>query len=470
MNKEPIIGKSRRSTPFSVQFPTLPSIKAQPQTVMLKQKQKKHDVLIIEYPATSFKNAQVLKTGVPVKFVWRQGSRKAEWLGYVTSVSRKSSSQHLQPMKVYCIGASFVLKQTKTKTYKNKTVSQVAATISKENNFRFVGDRDKRRFNQLAISGHSQWEWLQEQASRIGYVAYAQGTNLVFKSIDKIIDEKSLDAPIFQLWSPYIPRMPQGLDRTLDSIEVLVGENNEGDYPTRAVKQTGGVDPVKGTAFTNKKSPSKSGKSVRVGVADTLFDEHNSDQVVNSKADSKAASSGAAELARFNIPAKVIGQGDPRVHPYQMVEIQGSGKETDGHWIVREATHKFLYGGYYTLEMIVATDGLGKNTRKTRNSTRSKRTDSFRPEGVKSAIDVEYLLTKNKRPFSSRGNDSSVNLAVELNRTGNPFSIGNSRETSSARLSSDKPLLNNVNNQGYLRTPTVWKTKAPTSRTTRKAS
>ena len=468
MNKKTLVGKVKRSTLFKVQFPTLPSIKSQPSTVFLKQKQKKHDILILDYPATSFKNARLLKTGVPVKFVWKQGSRKAEWLGYVSSVSTTSASQRMLPMKVYCIGASFVLKQAKSKTYKNKTITEVAATIAKENNLRFVGDIDTRRFNQLSISGHSQWEWLHEQASRIGYVAYVQGTNLVFRSIDKIIDGKTLDAPLFQFWGPYIPKSIEGMDRTLDSIQIMTGENIEGEYPNRAVKQTGGVDPVKGTSFSHKKSPSKSGKSVRQNVSATLFDEYTSDQVVNSKSDSRAAASGAAELARFNIPAKANGQGDPRVHPYQMVEIQGTDNNTDGHWIVREVTHKLVYSGLYTLEMVIATDGTGKNTRKTRNSTRTIRNANSSSIPFKTAIDVDFLLNKNKGSFNSAANDSSINLEIELNRTGNPSFRGSPKETSSSKLTSKKPLLTEVNNQGYSRTPTLWQTKVPSSKTPRK--
>jgi phage protein D len=468
VNKKTIIGKSRRGTVFKVQFPTLPSIKTQPTVVLLKQKQKQHDILVIEYHATSFKNARLLKTGVPVKFVWRQGSRKSEWIGYVSSVSAKSASQRDLPMKVYCIGTSFVLKQTKSKTYRNKTVTEVAAAIAKENNLRFVGDIDKRRFSQLSISGHSQWEWLQEQASRIGYVAYVQGTNLIFRSMDKIIDEKTLDAPLFQVWSPYIPQTTQGLDRTLDSFEVMMGENIEGEYPNRAIKQTGGVDPVRGISFSHKKSPSKSGKSVRQNVSDTLFDEYTSDQVVNSKSDSRSAASGAAELARFNIPAKAAGQGDPRVHPYQMIEVQGVDVNTDGHWIVREVTHRLVYGGFYTLEMIVATDGIGKSTRKTKNSTRTIRNANNSSIPFKTAIDVNFLLNKNKGSFNPAANDSSINLEVELNRTGNPAFRGSSKETSSSKLSSKRPLLTGVNNQGYSRTPTLWQSKLPTSKSPRK--
>jgi phage protein D len=450
VNKTKLAGKHRKGTAFRVQFPTLPSLKVQPSSVLLMQKQKHHDVLILEYTSTSKKVYRLLKTGVPIKFSWRQGSRKMEWLGYVNSSSTKSSVQKFAPMKIVCVGSSFVLKQRKTKTYVNKTITEVAAKIAKENNLRFLGEPDKRRFSQLTISGHSQWEWLHEQANRIGYAMYVQGTDLIFRRIDSILNEQSTNIPLFQMWSSYTPRTFTNLDRTLDSLEVISGENNEDGSPSRAVKQTGGVDPINGKSFTYKKSPSKSGKSIRAKVDDTLFDEFNSDQVVNTKNDSKYASSGAAELARFSTTAKAYGQGDPRIKPYQLIQVDNSGDATDGQWIVKEAIHKFGFNGTYNVEMKIATDGSGKNTRKTKDMSRN-------------TINVNHLLSKSKDSFGVNGNNTSINLAVELNTTGSSNFSSKSNETSSSRLITKKPLLTNVNTQGFLRTPAIWHTKTPSS-------
>jgi phage protein D len=453
------VGKHRRATSFRVEFPTIPSLKVRPKIASLIQKQKNHDILVLEYASTSQKTYGLLKTGVPVKFSWRQGSRKMEWVGYVTSASKKSSVQKLAPMKIVCVGASFVLKQRKTKTYVNKTVTEVAAKIAKENNLRFVGEPDSRRFSQLTISGHSQWEWLHEQANRIGYAMYIQGTSLIFRPIDSLLNEQSTNVPLFQLWDPSYPRTMTNLDRTLDSLEVISGENNEDGSPSRAIKQTGGVDPVRGTSFTYKKSPSKSGRSIRTNVSDSLFDEVTSSQVVHSKSDSRYASSGAAQLARFNITAVAFGQGDPRIGPYRLIQVEGSGAETDGQWIVKEAVHKFGFGGTYNVELKIATDGAGQNSRKTRDTSRN-------------TINVNSLLTKSRDSFGVNGNNSSINLAEEMNSAGSWNSTLNPKETIGARLVVKKPLLNKVNNQGFLRTPALWQTKTPSSsssKTIRKA-
>jgi hypothetical protein len=449
------VGKTRRSTSYKIQYPTLPSLKQQPREVLLKQSQKLHDILVLDYFTTSFKNARLLKTGVPVKFSWKQGRRKMEWLGYVSSVSRESGTQKSKPMKVYCVGSSFVLKQRKTKTYKDKTIPEIAAKIAKENNLRFIGENHSRRFPQLVISGHTQWEWLHEQANRIGYAIYVQGTNLIFRPIDKLIDEMSTDAPFFQMWDPTIPRQDAQPDRTLDFISIMVGENIEGSRPDRATKQVGGVDPITAEAFTAKRSPSEIGSGVRVSVSDTLFDDFNSEQVANSRIDAKNAAESSAHLARFNIFAKAIGQGDPRVHPYRLIYVEGSGSQTDGFWLVNEVTHKMSFGGLYSVEMVLSTDGTQSN-----NKT-PKRNGDRRITGM---INLKQIMAT-QSSFSVENNSYTVNLGVVLGTRG--VGAGETPDFSdtarTSRLKVRSPLLTQVNNQGFNRTPSKWETTIPSN-------
>jgi hypothetical protein len=358
-------------------------------------------------------------------------------------------------MKVYCVGSSFVLKQRKTKTYKDKTIPEIAASIAKENNLKFVGENHSRRFSQLVISGHTQWEWLHEQANRIGYVMYVQGTNLVFRPIDKIIDETSSDAPVFQMWDSTIPKQSAHPDRTLDHFKVMVGENIEGYGPDRASKQIGGVNPVTGESFTAKRSPSETGSGIRELLSDTLFNDFNSDQVANSKLDAKNAAESSAHLARFNIPAKILGQGDPRVSPYKLIYVEGSGNQTDGFWVVNEVTHRLFFSGIYSLEMLVLTDGTQKNKKNPKRSS-DKQVIGF--------INVNQLMAT-QSSFSVEDNSYTLNLGVALGTRG--VGIGQSTDSSSSsrtsRLALRAPILTQVNNQGFARTPTRWETTVPSN-------
>jgi hypothetical protein len=454
LDKE-IVSKPRKSTVYKIEYPTVPSIEIQPREVVLSQKQKHHDIIVLDYFGTSLKNVNLLKTGVPVKFSWKQANRSMEWLGYVSSVSREFGTQKSKPMKVYCVGSSFVLKERKTKTYKNKTIPEIAAVIAKENNLKFVGENHSRRFPQLVVSGHTQWEWLHEQASRIGFIMYVQGTNLVFKSIDKLLDESSSDAPIFQMWDSTIPKQELYPDRTLDYFRVMVGENIEGDGPDRASKQIGGVNPVTGESFIAKRSPSNTGSGMRENISDTLFTEFNSSQVVNSKLDAKNAAEGSAHLSRFNLPAKVLGQGDPRVSPYKLIYIDGSGAQTDGFWVVKEAVHRIYFSGTYSLEMVVLTDGTQQN-RKNPKRNEDKQIVGF--------IDVNQLMAT-QSSFSVEDSSYTVNLGVELGTRGvGAGQLASSPDSSrTSKLMLREPLLSQVNNQGFARTPSRWETTIPSN-------
>ena len=413
--------------------------------------------MVLEYYSTSLNNARILKTGVPVKFAWKQGKRKMEWLGYVSSVSRKRGTEKNKPMKVLCVGASYPLKQRKTKTYKNKTVPEVAALIAKQNKLRFVGKNHARRFPQLAISGQSQWQWLHEHANKIGYAMYVQGTDLVFKPMDSLIKQFKKNSPRFEFWQDYIPKSAVIPDRTLDYVSILTGDNIEDDGPSRANKKSGGVNPITGKRFSASKSPNKTGKKLRKNVSQPLFDEFQSDQVAHDKPGAKEVAKAAAELARFNVNAMAGGTGDPRVHPYRVISVAGTGEDTDGYWLVRKVIHKISYSGFYDMELWVAIDGTGKNESEDKEPERTH-------VGV---IDLTSLLN-DYSSFNVEDGLVSVNLAVVLGDSGNGSSENSSESTSTSSLSVKAPILTGINNQGLLRTPSIWQTKVPANRSSTK--
>lgn len=161
-----LIGKYRNATQFVVSFPTLPSLSIQPLTIELIQKQRNHDVLIVEYAASSEYWFKKFKTGTPIKFEWRQGKRLRTWVGYVSTASKKSAGQKNKPLKLYCIAASFKLKNNSPRVFKNKTIPEVVAILVKEQGFKFVGKNHPLRYSQMSISGESYWEWIQKAAHR----------------------------------------------------------------------------------------------------------------------------------------------------------------------------------------------------------------------------------------------------------------------------------------------------------------
>lgn len=413
--------KFRRGTSFKTAFPTLPTLDVQPRRVDLYQKQYTHDILVMEFSSVSPLYFENMQTGVPIEFTWTQDTLTMYWVGYVSSVSKVEAPQRQNSMEVMCIGGTFPLKQRATEVFKNSTIPDAVRAIATANGFNFIGDTHGQVFEQLTMAGNSYWAWINEQAKRIGFGVLVDGMNLIFRRLDRLVDLGFSYSPILSMGNQGPSFNAQFLDRTLDYFKVLKGENIEDSNNNRTVKNVGGVDPITGAAFTASESPDTVGVSVRNDTSNVLFNEFLGSSVITNEADAKYVAEGAAQLARFNIPAKVQCQGDPRIRPFATVFISGTGDLTDGFWVVREAHHMFHKIGDYQMEATIATDGVG-----------AAKETVFR-----------------KRDASSSG---TVNLEQALTN-GGISSMYFSRED--VDLTFNKTVVDQTD-QGFLRSPTRW--------------
>lgn len=352
--------KFRKGTFFIAEFPTLPSLTAQPRRVDLYEAQRTHSILKMEFSAESPLWFDSVKTGAPVKFSWTQDTLSRAFIGYVSDVSKIDAPERQTSMVLTCVGATYPLKERVTRVFKNTTIPQAIQEVVEEFGFKFITENHSQVFDQLVIPGTSYWEWIQEQGRRIGYGVVVDRMNFIFKPLDRLIDMNFSNAAVLSMGDKTVPFNTQYLDRTLDYFKVVTGDNVQDTENVRAVKNVGGVDPITGVPFMASKSPDEIGTKLRSEVSDVLFNEYRTERVVNAQIDAATAATDTAQLARFNIPARVKCQGDPRISPFGSVYINGTGSLTDGFWIVREAHHMFHKVGDYIMELSVATDGLGE--------------------------------------------------------------------------------------------------------------
>jgi phage protein D len=263
-------------------------------------------------------------------------------------------------MKVICVGTSFLLKAKSTKVFKNVTVSEAAEQIAKSFRLKFVGEPTTRRFDSLSVAGQSYWEWLQEQAARIGYVMLVRNGIMYFRPADKLIDTFMDNSPILALEPPGPASDRRLWDRTLDSFNVLNGDYLDNDLlPQRTSRVTAGVNPITGAVTGSRKAPNNQQRPLRQNESGALFSGF-SEEVVHTSLSAKQAAAEEARTRKFSIVAQVVGQGDPYMHPYSTVLVQGTGVETDGYWVVASVTHKLNLRGAYQMESRVMADGLGQ--------------------------------------------------------------------------------------------------------------
>jgi hypothetical protein len=239
-----------------------------------------------------------------------------------------------------------------------------------------------------------------------------------FKKLDKLIDQSFSNTPVLGMFSADIPSGAHVLDRTLQSFNVLHSEHVESSKDLRAVKTVGGVDPLTGQMFISTKSPTESGTGLRQATNGTIFTQHMTDRVASSVEASEVLVDGAAELARFNMPATAKAQGDPRLRPYGTVYVQGTGDSTDGYWVVMEVRHMLHQVGDYEVDLKLATDGTG-DTSQTAFRKRS-------PDGL-GTVDLNYALNQNGK-VANNFSYSSVKLI-------SPTSIVRQGDQGAARIS-----------------------------------
>jgi phage protein D len=393
----------------------------QPRKIDLIQAKGKHDILVLEYSQVSPLWFESIKSGLPVVFGWGHGKDEKNWIGYVQGVTKTVNPQRKNLMKVTCWGSSFVLKDRVTRSFKNSTIPEAVKKIVTEHGFRFIGDISTYRFPQLLIAGQSYWEWIQEQANFLGYGAYVDGMDFYFKKLDSLINQSFSSATVLSMNNQTIPIKQTALDRTLQRFSVINSEHVEDSRALRAIKSTGGVDPFTGEVFVEKHSPEDTGSSIRENVSSVFFNQHLPERVSNSRSSAKTISKGAAEIARFNLPANAQCQGNSKLRPYASVYISGTGELTDGYWLVYDAHHTFSVHGDHEVELSLRTDGIGK-TRQT--------------------------------PFRKR--DASTVGLVDLNYAlENKGTIPNSFKLNSVRLKNYSPIVNQ-GKQGFKRTPTLW--------------
>ena len=425
-----VSNKYRRGTSTRVTFPTLPSLTVQPRKIDIIQKQYNHDVLIMEFPAESTLWFEALKTGVPVQMNWSQDTLRKNWVGYVSSISKVNSPQRMNIMQIMCVGTSFVLKERATRVFENKTIPEAVQIIAEEFGFNVIANPHPQRFSQLTLAAVSYWEWIVEQAKRIGYGVVIDGMDLYFKPLDKMIDLGFSNAAVLSLGNAGPSFNTQLLDRTLDEFKVVYGDNVEDSNNFRATKNVGGVDPISKKMLFSSSTPTETGTPLRTEVSPTLFTEYRTDRVVNSQIDATEAAKGAAQLARFKIPADVKAQGDPRLHPFGTTYIAGTGSLTDGFWIIREARHMFHKIGDYQVQLKIATDGIGD-----------------------AIVETPFRTRKDLNSITATGTPSgTINLDEALI---NGTSLFNFEMSSVTTVSKEN--YSTESNQGFVSAPTIWR-------------
>lgn len=254
------------------------------------------------------------------------------------------------------IGASYVMRQSSQKVYKNVTADQVIVDIAKRYKFAYKVVPHPRVYPQLSQAGATDWEFMVKLAKQCGYALRAEGAAIYFQPFSTEFNERVHEAKIFT-------KMDQGVkkDNTIYYFKPLIGETLATHGANKAATSVAGVNPVTGKYFKYTKQNRTT--TTRKSSHPELFDAHATHTVANTYKTAASESKAIDEKSVFPYTAEIEILGGSSLHPGAPMYLDNLGPEYSGYWTVINIEHRIkeqnLNAHLHTSIITVGTDSLG---------------------------------------------------------------------------------------------------------------
>jgi len=319
---------------LTMELPTVSGLGSRPSVGTLIQAPGSHDIFRLK--VTPVDGLEALFHGAPAVVRWSSRYGNGAFHGFVHRVDPvyQPGNKHAN---ITLVGASYPLMQPGSLSWIGVRASDVVRDIA----FRFGLSCDVEDhplvYPQVAQSGRSYWQLMNELAEETGYVLRMEGATLMFRSRDSLLSH----------FRPMAPEVP------VQSFSPKVGAFNPELGATSSVRSVSGVDPYRGAIVADRGAPDL----MREG-RDPMFDHLLTGDVVHTQMDASTAVAAALEANRFTTVASVTAPGNPLVAPERVVWPTPVPTDLAGHWVVRAVEHH-IERGKYTTRAELATDGLG---------------------------------------------------------------------------------------------------------------
>lgn len=324
----------------------------QPSEVLIRQREYKHDVAVLSMDFEG-KVQDKYAHGAPVTIAYGWLPDDVEYFhGYVHHTEQKNAQQKLKRLDVYCVGASYRMKQIRLRSFKRLKAHQVAALIAREHHLSLTASCHEFTHEHLTQHGRSDWDFLVWLAKRCGLTFYANRTDVVFTR--RVIDTSpSRQRPTFTLFPgrfhqrgavySIVHKVGENLPGTASKARVVAGVTAGGAH--LKAQALGPVCDTGGTKVVHK----------------PVFGKVTRTRPVHTVAHAQSLLDGEADLHRFNTLAHAEVSGNTQVHQGSTVRLTGLDEDSDGFWYVGMVDHMFKRTGY-TMRLELGRDQLGDRT------------------------------------------------------------------------------------------------------------
>ena len=181
---------------FTVEFPKAPDMSMVLIGAELYRNPEEHDRLVLHFKGHPSNKKTGLISGDPVRFMFSSKKIKETWYGYIRHVEQPNTWQGGNT-DIVCVGATYYLKDSNQKIYRDVTADQVVTKIANKHGLATVTQRHPRTRPSVVQAGQSDWQVIRSLAKQTGFALVTDNTTIFFVSANKIYSEKKKSAPYF---------------------------------------------------------------------------------------------------------------------------------------------------------------------------------------------------------------------------------------------------------------------------------
>jgi len=352
--------ESPLSPDVSITIDSVPTNYLSLQRISIEEQENNHNLVVLDFsglaPETFFDFIDK-PISIDISFPTLGGVSFYGYIGFLEPHSETKSGlvnqSAFQITRMYCFGASYIMKSKKSKAWENVTISDIAKTIADTYKFSVSVPNDSYRFPRLVQSSKSDWEFLKETCNTLGYSISARGTHIhiwdpfqamnhrisyaVLKTIAGLNGNVSPNVGQILNFDATIGNVSTAGERTPETIHILDKSNAILSVGGNLNKETSGLGTPLESPFTD--TLSKNADSYE--MADKFIM--------------------GSLRTKFSMSAIVQITGNPTIKPGGIIKLDKYDTSFDGFWYVRSARHEITHSQLVTtLELI--KDGIGDST------------------------------------------------------------------------------------------------------------
>jgi hypothetical protein len=187
---------STLNSTFYVDFPKAPDFELLLIGAELEQDIHHHDRLTLQFKGRPFVRDSQISSGDPVIFTYASGKVMSKFKGYVHHIDQLNNMTGANTT-IVCVSASYVLKNTDQKIYKDTTADQVVKKIAAKHGMSCTVQRHPRIRAAIVQAGQTDWQLCTSLAKQTGFALVHENTHITFVSKNKIYATKKPSASYF---------------------------------------------------------------------------------------------------------------------------------------------------------------------------------------------------------------------------------------------------------------------------------